>query len=823
MSVHLIEMKFSLLYSRISSLIFLLCCSVSIVTASPESTGTIKGNVIDDQQLPLYPATVILYQASSGVFVEGTTTNDEGAYTFSGVSAGEYFLSVAFIGFETYKSEPFAVENGRTIQMPVVELTTDAVALEGVSVQAERDLIEVQPDKTVLNIQGTVNAAGNTAFELLRKSPGVVVDNNDNVILSGKSGVQIYIDGKPSPLSTTDLAAQLKTMQASEIDAIEIITNPSAKYDAEGNAGIINIRLRRDKSLGANSTVDLSYGYGDNSRYSTTATFNYRTPKLNTFGSYAFSGGQNDNWINLYRIQNDVLFDQQSETGSSGPSNRFRMGTDIFLGDKSIIGFMFNGYINDSNWLSNTETPITDLLSSEIQSVLVSSSDNDGVRRNANGNLNYRFDNKKGITSNADIDIGFYYNGTATTQPNLYLSPGVGATLQELLFTSQAPTDISIYSAKLDHERPVMNGTLGVGAKISQVGTENSYDYFQVLNGVEELDIDRSNQFDFVETIGAGYFTFTKTFDKFTTNLGLRGEWTFSSGELTALKETNNDTVERRYLDLFPSGGITYSASQKHQFRLNYSRRVDRPSYQALNPFEFKLSELSYSRGNPFLQPQYTNNVSFTHTYNYVLNTTISYSHTNDFFANISDSTEVNRTFLETINLEYQRVLSANISYPFSPTKWWSTYSSVNGFHKRNKAELTQGRIVDIATTTASLYHQSTFSLPKDWAVELSGWYSSPSIWGAVYETDTNYSIDTGVRKKFAGGKATLKVSVTDVFNTASWRGVQRFPGLFVDASGGWESRQLRLNFSYFFGNDQVKKARNRKSGIEAEANRIGN
>ena len=790
--------------------------------ASPVDLGAINGKVIDDQQAPLYPATVILYLASDGSFVEGTTTDETGAFSFAKVADGEYWLSVGFIGFETHESEPFTVEGDVNLQLDTIQLASDAVSMDGVSVQAERDLIEVQPDKTVLNIQGTVNAAGNTALELLRKSPGVVVDNNDNIILSGKSGVQVYIDGKPSPLSTEDLAAQLRTMQASEIDAIEIITNPSAKYDAEGNAGIINIRLRRDKSLGANSTVDLAYGYGDNSRVSTTATFNYRTRRQSTFGSYAFAGGQNDNWLNLYRIQNDVLFDQKTNTGRSGPSNRFRVGTDVFLGEKNIIGFLFSGYINDANWLSNTNTPITDLVNNEMQSVLVSSSDNDGVRRNANGNLNYRYDNKKGITSSADIDIGFYHNGTATIQPNFYLVPNSGTSLQELIFTSQAPTDINIYAAKFDHERPLANGTLGFGTKVSQVGTENTYDYFQLLDGVEELDIDRSNQFEFVETIGAGYFTYTKTFNKFTTNFGLRGEWTLSEGTLTALKETNNDRVDRRYLDLFPSGGVTYNASQKHQFRLNYSRRIDRPSYQALNPFEFKLSELSYSRGNPFLRPQYTDNVSFTHTYNYVLNTTISYSNTNDFFANISDSTEVNRTFLETINLEYQRVLSANISYPYSPNSWWSTYTSLNGFHKRNKAELTQGRIVDITSTTASLYHQSTFTLPKDWSLELSGWFSSPSIWGAVYETDTNYSIDTGVRKKMMGGKATLKLSVTDVFNTASWRGVQRFPGLFVDASGGWESRQLRLNFSYFFGNDQLKKSRDRKTGIESEAGRVG-
>ena len=803
-----------------SLLAVLFIVSVSSLSAAPPAKGTVSGKIFDDQQEPLFPANAILYTADRE-FVEGTTTDEFGIYTFSKISPGEYFISVSFIGFETYETQLFTVESGKTFEVSDIVLSADAIALEGVAVEAERDQIEVQPDKTVLNVQGTINAAGSTALELLKKSPGVVVDNNDNIIVSGKNGVQVYIDGKPSPLSTEDLAAQLRTMQSSEIDAIEIITNPSAKYDAEGNAGIINIRLRRDRSFGANGTADFSYGYGEQSKYGVNTTFNIRTPKVNTFGSYAFSGGQNENWLNLYRVQNDVLYDGSTLMENSGPSNRFRVGSDFYIGDKSILGVLVNGYVNDANAFSNSQTPITNLLTNQTQSELVATSENDGVRRNINGNVNYRYDNKQGITSNADIDFGVFHNGMDTYQPNFYRVPGTATNQQQFIFTSQSPTDITILSAKYDYERPLANGMFGTGAKISQVNTDNTYDYFNVLDGVEELDIERSNQFEFLETIGAAYVTYTRPIKKFTINAGLRGEWTFSEGDLTALVATNNDRVERDYLDLFPSAGITYNASQKHQFRVNYSRRIDRPSYQALNPFEFKLDELSYARGNPFLQPQYTNSVSFTHTYNYVLNTTITYSNTNDFFAQLSDSTEVNRTFIESINLDYQRVLSANISYPYSPKPWWNTYTSLNGFYKRNKAEISQGRVVDVNTTSANVYHQSTFKLPKDWSLELSGWYNSPALWGANYEMDAMYSIDTGVQKKLMGGKATLKVAFTDVFNTASWRGVQRVDGLFMDVTGGWESQQLRINFSYFFGNDQVKKTRDRKTGIESESSRV--
>ena len=419
------------------------------------------------------------------------------------------------------------------------------------------------------------------------------------------------------------------------------------------------------------------------------------------------------------------------------------------------------------------------------------------------------------------MDLRWYHNGTVTNQPNFYRPALDAPPDEERIFSSLAPTDIQIYAFTADHERPFARGSLGIGTKLSTVLTDNVYTFYNLEEGVDVLDIERSNDFLFRESIGAGYATYSGAWAGFQVNVGVRAEATFSRGELTAFKQTDNNIVERSYLNFFPSGGLTYQAGPLHQVRLNYSRRIDRPSYQALNPFEFKLSELSYSRGNPFLRPQYTHSVSLSHTYRYVLNTSLTFSYTNDFFANISDSTEVSRTFLETINLDDQRVLSASVSYPYSPRPWWSTYTSVTGYNTRNRADLGQGRLIDVQATVASLYHQSNFKLPADWSLEASGWFSSPSIWGAVYKTDTNYSIDLGVRKKIFKGRGDVKVALTDVFNTAPWRGVQDFAGFYVDASGGWESRQLRINFSYLFGNDQVKKARNRKTGADAEGNRV--
>lgn len=786
-----------------------------------KSTGTISGKIIDATTGEAAPfANVILYAAADSSMVKGEVTRENGIFKLINLKATNYWLSVTYIGFEEYRSEVFALSDGQNLDMPPIELQASSVELIAAEVVAKRALIEVQPDKTVFNVEGSINATGNTALELLRKSPGVVVDNNDNIILSGKDGVQIYIDGKPSQLSTEDLAIQLRAMQSAEIDAIEIITNPSAKYDAEGNAGIINIRLKKDKRYGANASLNLGYAYGYHHRYNGSTTFNYRNPKSNVFGSYSYNGGDSENWINLYRIQNNVLYDQESVNLRGGDKHSFKLGTDFFLSKKSTLGVMVNGYWNVQDWSNESHTPITDLATENLTSVLDATAENDGLRKNLNANINYSFDKGGGESWNIDADWGIFKNTNDAYQPNYYKLPDGETITDSIAFTSNAPTDIEIYTLKGDHERKLWGGNFGAGMKFSYVKTDNIYDFYNLVNASEILDTTRSNKFVFDENINAAYLTFTKQYGKFTANVGIRAEQTNSKGVLTALQETNNDEVNRHYLDFFPSGGLTYQHNQKHQFRVNYSRRVDRPNYQDLNPFEFKLSELSYRRGNPFLQPQYSNSVSVSHTFNYTLTTNFSFTHTHDFFANISDSTEVIRSFLETINLDYQRVINLSISYPVSLTKWWSTYTNLVGYHKRNYADLGEGRIVDVKANAVSLYHQSTFSLPLDFTFELSGWYSSPSIWGAVYKTDGNFSIDMGVQKKLWNKRGNLKVSVTDIFQTTPWRGVQEFAGFYVEASGGWESRQIRLNFSYLFGNDQVKKSRKRNTGLEDEVKR---
>lgn len=782
---------------------------------------SLTGRVVSATEEAIPFANTILFNEADSQMVKAEITNDDGEFNLTGIAPGKYFLQISFIGFVDYRSATINVGSEKSIELPVIQLQEDENVLDAVEVVAQRALIEVQPDKTVFNVEGSANATGNTALELLRKAPGVMVDNNDNIILMGKSGTIIYIDGKPSPLSGDDLAALLRSMQSSEIEAIEIITNPSARYDAEGDAGIINIRLKKNKSHGMNANLNANYNQGFYAKFNGSVTGNYRNSFMNVFGTYSHNTGTWRNWMDIYREQNGQAFDAKSVMRHTGPYHGYKFGADFFASEKSTWGILVNGGHNTRNTENTNITFISDLATGEPLQVLDALSENNGYYFNNNINLNYRFDNREGITWNVDLDYGTYDITNDTYQPNYYRDASTNDLIAENIFETNAPTGISIYSSKVDHERNIWGGKLSAGLKFAYVVTDNTFDFFNVINDESVLDLDRSNNFVYEENVDAAYLSFVRDIGKFGINAGVRSELTHSVGTLTSAQDIENEEVERTYLDFFPSGGITYRADQKNQLRLNYSRRIQRPNYDALNPFEFKLDELTYRRGNPFLQPQYTNSLSLSHTFNYTITTSLNYSYTRDFFSNISDTTEGSRTYMETRNIGYQQNIGLNISAPYSPVKWWSTYTNMGVFNLENGGNLDDQRAIEINATTFNVYHQSTFNITENTSFEVSGWYASPSVWGALYQTGDNWSVDVGLQQKLFDKRGNLKVSFTDVFHTAPWDAIQEIPGLYMDVRGGWESQQLRVSFSYLFGNENVKSSRRRNTSIDDSSDRV--
>lgn len=797
----------------------LLCLCFNTLLA--QKPGTIIGKIIDNNQDPVSFANVILKSGVDSSLVKVEYTLDDGSFRMMSIEPGEYWITVSFVGLNPYSTESFQLDEGQKLEIPLIEMKTGGTDLQEVTVTAEKPLLELKPDKMVLNVEGSINASGSTAFELMRKSPGVMVDNNDNISLLGKSSVQVYIDGKPSPLGGADLAAFLRSIQSTEIESIEIITNPSAKFDAEGNGGIINIRMKKDKRLGANANVNLGYSVGEVAQYNSSVSGNYRNKKMNTFGSFTYNDGRNVNFMNLYREQFGGAFDQNGEMSNAWDSYNFKVGSDFFVSKKSTVGFLVNGFLNDRTGTNNSRTLISKIGAPTVDSILQASTSDVGERNNLNFNLNYKFDNGKGSSVNVDADYGQFRNTGSQLLPNTYLDPSGQNVLFERISANDTPTDIDIYTFKLDYERPLLGGQFGAGGKLALVSTDNTFNFFQVVDGEKILDTDVSNQFEYEENVNAAYFNFSRKLgQKWNISFGLRMEQTNSTGDLTSYVSQPLNRVDTSYTNFFPSGGISFMPSPKHSFALNYSRRINRPSYQDLNPFELKLDELTFQKGNPFLRPEYANNVQLTYSFNYRLNVSLNYSHTQNLITRITDASSETAAFITWVNLADQYNYSLNISAPMPITKWWSSYTSLTGFNTQNKADYGEGRTVDLNVSTFNIYSQHTFRLPKGWSMELSGWYNSPSAWGGTFEMQSMWNMDFGVQKKLLDGRANLKVSVSDIFKTTNWNGIAAFGPLLMDVNGGWDSRRLRVNFSYLIGNTQVKGARKRKTGLEEEQRR---
>ena len=772
---------------------------------------TISGKINSENGEPLVNATVTTHRAKDSLLLKTTLSGKDGSFQINTPDSIPFLVQITASGYSAKWIKPVDKTS-----LGDVKMTELPKAMGEVVVTSKKPIIEVKPDKLVFNVEASINAIGSNALELLQKSPGVIVDKDENIQLSGKNGVKIYIDGKPSPLAGTDLAAFLRGMSSNDIEAIEIITNPSAKYDAEGNAGIINIRLKKNRNYGANGNVTAGYGIGTYSKYNGGGSINYRNNKINLFSNLSLYNNLNANELNLYRVQGDTTYDQQTHSKFHARGQNLKLGGDYYINKFSTVGVVLNGNIGHNTWNSYSQTPISSENIKEIDRILVANSESDGRRKNLTANVNYRYADTSGRELNIDADLGRYRIRTINETPNVYLTGDGSQVISTYTFGSEAPTDIDLYSLKADYEQGLGKGKITFGVKTSLVKTDNNFAFYEDdADGNPVLNIDRSNQFEYTEWINAAYGQYRLQWKKFNLQAGLRMENTTSKGELTAAVPVDDKLVERNYLDFFPNAGLTWQVHKNNTMGLSYSRRIDRPRYQDLNPFEYKIDELSFRKGNPFLTPQYTNIIELRNTYKSKLTTTLSYSHINDVFAQVSDTINGNQNYIMQRNLAEQDIISLAVNYPFNVTKWWSVYANVNLYNSRYKADFEEGKKINLQATVLSLYLQQTFKFGKGWTGEMSGFYNSPSIWGGTYEMQANWSMDMGVQKKFWKENANLRISLTDIFFTQPWEGVSQFGGLYVKATGQYESRQLKANFTYRFGNKQLKATRTRKSGID--------
>jgi hypothetical protein len=777
-----------------------------------------RGQVVGQADKPLPAATLVFIDSTNKELLK-TIADSNGHFILSHRLQGLCTVVISYTGYNPYRHGPFDLSMSDLGKIRLTVMGT----LDEVTVQAKQQLIEMEGGNIVFNVAKSIHAQGVDALEVLKKAPGIFVDNQQSIFLNGRQGALIMIDGKQTYLSGRELADLLKSMPSSAIKSIEIINTPTAKYDASGSAGIINIKTNKSQVKGFSGMVTTGISFGISARQNQDLSLNYRAGRFNVYASYNHFIGHYNYIYGSTRIQNNKVY--ESATDDVDKRNRMgaRLGIDYNINKKNTIGILLNSNFIFGGGLTRTHTGIGPAGSAFYEQTLRAENDYYFQQTNRyNVNVNYKYEHESGTILNLDVDYGFFGKGNGNLQSNSYTNDK-DSVLSESLYRSLNDIDIHLGAGKFDYSSPLWKGTLEAGMKYSDIGSANHARFFHVLPSHDSLDNRRSNRFRFSEQLTSGYLNYKKSVGKFTFQGGVRVEHTVSDGTLY-FKAGSNDTIQfikRKYTDIFPSCGLSLKLGESHHFALSYSRRIDRPAYQDLNPFVYLLDELSFWQGNPFLQPQYSGKTALQYVFRNATIATVSYLHTNNYSARITDTLETSKIVMIPRNLGIQKILSFSLTQSFSPRTWWDISCTGTLNHVQNKIAFDQYRNMELRQLAGRVSVQQRFKLPFSMVAEVAGYFSSRKLSGANEITRGISQVDLGLQKTILKNKGTLRLAFSDIYKGTRSNSVQRFDGFEQKSYGYYEARQVRLNFTYKFADAGVKDPRNRNSALENEQGRI--
>jgi iron complex outermembrane recepter protein len=801
-------------------LLMVVAAGVALAQTNSQS-AVVSGSLLDEQGKPMIYATASLLNAQDSSIVKGVISNEQGVYTFDHIKKGQYIIKASTIGYSKAISQPVTVaDNASKVTVPELKMQPNAHSLNAVNITAAKPLIEHKADRIVMNVENSVLAAGNSAMDILERAPGVTVDKDDNVSLKGKQGVTVMINDKLTYLSAAQLATLLRSTDGNTIQSIEIISNPSAKYDAAGNSGIINIKLKKNKQTGTNGSIVLGAGYGANWKDNETLTLNHKEGNLNVFGSFSHNDGGREQNIRINRVVTDTagnktFFNQYSPLRQLNHNNSYRLGADYDLSSKNTLGFVVNGYFNTEDDNNDNWTYIGSNLT-KVDSSLRTVSTNHQTYKDFAVNLNdtYKLDTA-GQQLSADLDYSKFRN-TALAQYNSdYFLPDGSIQHPSTFLGNNTPSTITIKTAKVDYTKPLAKSLkFESGLKFSDVKTDND-----LMESYAQGDPYLStNHFVYDEKIDAGYVNFSQNFKKTSVQLGLRGEYTSSKavGDSSGFVKS----IPNSYFNLFPSVFINQTLNDKNELGINYSRRIDRPQYDNMNPFVFYLDPYTYVVGNPYLKPQYTNNFELNYTYNKQLVVTLGYSRTSDVITEVPGTNPVTKvSFITNENLQTQNSYNINVFTPYTIAKWWEGNVNATGFYLGFKSNNLEGANLDRGQAAYQVRTTQTFTPISGYKLEITANYQSALTY-VLYDVKPQYSVDAGISHSFANKRLNVKLSMNDIFNTLTNNVTSNYQTNDLDIHQKRETRITRLTLTYNFGSTKIK-AREHQSGADDLKGRV--
>ena len=801
-------------------------CGVSFA----QNFNKITGKIVDEKEAALPFAIIRVMNFADTSVVKSVSSNQDGDYEITLLKSGSYLLSVSIVGYKSLKTDRILLT--ADLKMPNIKLEGLTMQLKEVSISGKKPFIEHQIDKTVLNVENSITATGGTALDVLEKAPGVQIDRqSEQIKLNNKSGVLIMIDGKTNFLSGADVTALLSNMSAEQISTVELITNPSSKYDAAGNAGIINIKLKRNKAYGTNGTISFNGGQGlmpnsptDLYRAGVNLNLNHRQGKWNVFGNGAMARKSNFNntFLNRTTLANGLAssLTQNFDRKNKGLGFQGKLGTDYYASEKTVFGVMLDANTVKTKLTNFSNTNINAMQNgiSTLSAILQDAySTSPASNLTANFNIKHDFD-KNGKSLTFDMDYSGFSNEKEENFLANYLNAN-GNSDNKTTLRNTTDAKINVYAAKTDLTLPLSRTMkIETGLKSSYVVTNNDFLSEQFSSGVWQNDLGKSNNFVYKENINAAYANFSKEWKVWQIQLGLRAEHTHSNGNSI----TDNKEVERNYLSLFPTAFVNQKISEKHNIRYSYSRRVDRPNYQQLNPFVFYMDPLALDQGNPYLKPQFTNSFEINYSYKEA-SLTLGYSDTRDMITQISQQNDETRVIsVIRQNLGRFQNFSAGVYVPIKIAKWWNMQNNASVYYSKFEDGNLEGGAYSAGQAAVNLYSSSSFTLPQNFSIEINFWLNTPRVSGVERTTVTQYAFNAGIQKSVLNKKLKLRLNMDDIFLTNYWAGSLIYQNVNMTVTNRYTSRRANFSISYGFGNQNVKSARSRNSATEDIKNRAG-
>lgn len=776
---------------------------------------TLSGTVADSLSRQVLPFATVVLQPAAATPVLSTISNEHGAFRFEQVPAGRYQLLVRYIGYQTAAPVTVEVGAGQPATLSPVLLAPAGQQLQGVTVTATKPFIEQRAGKLVLNVAASPLAAGGTAYDVLGRAPGVL-ELGYGFQLRGKT-VTVLLDGKPTNLGGAELKTMLEAMPGSTLDQVEVIANPSARYDANGGA-IINIITAKGRRLGTNGVATLGVGAGGYGRYNAGLSLNHRTAATNVYGSLDRQENRVYSTTSALRKLSEGL--QIGENGREvrhNQGNSAKLGVDYNLGKNASAGVLLKGILNfrdrDGQNLARLGNETLLSSASRVQTV--------GAAQFLSPSVNLYYKTKLD-TAGRTLSLNADYFGYRKNWHNDYTTYLFDGNLQETgparLLRDNSPARNSVRSAAADYTQPLGRATLEAGLKTTFTTTDNDIRWEQAVAGQPwAVDLGKTNHFIYRENINAAYANVGHTVGKVELQIGLRAEQTNTTGtSLTTGQETN-----RHYLNLFPSISTQYNKSEKVQLGLSYRRRIDRFAFGIVNPFVTYVSQYRYVQGNPNISPSYSHNFEFSHSYNNILSTSISYGHHTNVLIDSYRQLEGTRIVVNSYrNYRSAESVSASTTLmkPLLAGKWM-TVTTLGLEYARVSSPAVGLRN---ARPSGYLSSNHTLTLPGGFKAEASAMYMSPMTFGGL-AFQARFNAGLGLSKSLLKEAATLTLNVSDVFNTQQNRYTVLANGLNSASLDKTESRFVKLNFSYKFGNQRVKGSQRRSTGIEGEKMRMEN